>query len=64
MKGYEDLPDGTWFGSMYVENEDAWAEVKNGTFRGFSVEGDFSYLIPKPTAEQMLARLAKMLEAI
>ena len=64
MKGFEDLPDGTWFGSMYVENEQAWQQIKDGTFKGFSVEGDFSYLIPKKTPEQMMEQLAKMLESI
>lgn len=43
MKGFEDAPEGSWFGSMLVENEQVWSEVKNGTFKGFSVEGIFNY---------------------
>ena len=43
-KGFEDLPDGSWFGSYKVDNEDIWAKIKSGEFKGFSVEGDF---IPK-----------------
>jgi len=41
-KGYEELPEGSWFGSFRVENEDVWQQVKDGDFKGFSVEGLFS----------------------
>jgi len=41
MKGFEDLPDGTLFGSMFVENDVAWQLVKDGMVKGFSVEGNF-----------------------
>lgn len=64
MAGYEDLPDGTWFGSMYVGNDAAWQQVKDGTFKGFSVEGDFSYVIPKPTPEQMLATIQNYFQSL
>lgn len=43
MKGFEDAPWGSWFGSMIVDNEEAWAKVKNGEIMGFSVEGLFNY---------------------
>jgi hypothetical protein len=32
------LPKKTWFGIYKVENDDVWKKVKNGTFKGFSVE--------------------------
>lgn len=64
MKGFEDMPDGTWFGSMYVENDEAWQQVKDGTFRGFSVEGNFGYLMPKKTPEQMVADLMRIFENV
>lgn len=41
MKGFEDLADGSLFGSMYVENDVAWQYVKDGLIKGFSVEGNF-----------------------
>jgi hypothetical protein len=41
MKGFEDLADGTLFGSMYVENPVAWQMIKDGFIKGFSVEGNF-----------------------
>lgn len=41
--GYGNLTDGSWFGSYKIENAEVWAKVKDGTFRGFSVEGFFDY---------------------
>jgi hypothetical protein len=43
MRGFEDVPDGSWFGSFKVENPEIWQMVKDGLIRGFSVEGLFSY---------------------
>jgi Asp-tRNA(Asn)/Glu-tRNA(Gln) amidotransferase C subunit len=52
MKGFEDLPDGTWFISAKVENPDVWAKVMSGEVKGFSVEGIFSYS-KKPKAFEL-----------
>jgi len=41
-KGFSELPEGSWFGSFRVENDDVWQQVKDGDFKGFSVEGLFS----------------------
>jgi len=38
--GY-DLPDGTWFVSMKVDNEDVWKDIKKGGVKGLSIEGVF-----------------------
>lgn len=46
MQGYEDTPEGTWFGSFYVSNDDVWQQIKEGKFTGFSVEGMFAMLMP------------------
>lgn len=43
MKGFEDVPDGSWFGSFKVDNAEVWKMVKEGKVKGFSVEGLFSY---------------------
>jgi len=37
------LPAGTWFGIYKVENDDVWNKVKDGTFRGYSIEGMFEH---------------------
>lgn len=40
--GYEDVPEGSWYGGYKVENDEVWDEfIKTGIFTGFSVEGFF-----------------------
>jgi len=58
MKGFEDAPVGSWFGSMIVDNDEAWTKVKNGDIAGFSVEGLFNY---KP---REVTKVASMIEEI
>jgi hypothetical protein len=41
-KGFDTLPDGSWFGSFKVDNQEIWDTfIKTGQFKGFSVEGVF-----------------------
>ena len=40
--GFNKLPIGTWFVKMKVNNDDMWKSVKEGTVRGFSIEGYFT----------------------
>lgn len=47
MKGFEDLPDGTWFISAKVENDEVWNKIKAGEVKGFSVEGIFTFVKPQ-----------------
>jgi hypothetical protein len=61
MKGYEDVADGSWFGSFYVENSDVWNSIKDGSYKGFSVEGLFDYDQPKSPEELALAKIANLL---
>lgn len=53
MKGFEDVPDGSWFGSFKVDNPEVWQMVKDGKVKGFSVEGLFSYRKADMQAEQV-----------
>jgi hypothetical protein len=54
MKGFEDVPDGSWFGSFKVDNPEVWKEIKAGNVRGFSVEGQFNY---KKTGDKKIEQL-------
>lgn len=36
--GFENVEDGSWFTAYKIENEEVWKEVKDGKFKGFSVE--------------------------
>jgi hypothetical protein len=57
------LPDGTWFGSFYVENPKVWAAIKSGKVKGFSVEGLFDYEAPMNADEQKLNELKQILNS-
>ena len=61
MKGFEDLPDGSLFASYYVENEEVWKEIKQGKYRGFSVEGLFDYVEPMSKEEELLEKIKSLL---
>jgi hypothetical protein len=57
-KGFEALPDGSWFGSFKIDNADVWNHfIKTGEFKGFSVEGFFSYQ-PEISKEEMSEGIA------
>lgn len=66
MKGYEDVADGSWFGSFKVNNPTVWQMVKDGLIKGFSVEGLFQYKPKKQemTEEQILQKIQELLEKI
>jgi hypothetical protein len=61
MKGFEDAPDGSWFGSFHVQNDAVWQAVKEGKVKGFSVEGLFIYEEPKQSPEEILQRVQQLL---
>jgi hypothetical protein len=44
-KPFEQLPLGTWFVKMKVNNEKLWSEIKSGKRNGFSIEGIFEYMV-------------------
>jgi len=63
MEAFKDLPDGTWFGSFYVENPKVWELIKKGEVKGFSVEGMFDYEAPLSEDEKQLAELREILNS-
>ena len=58
-EGFEGIADGSLFGEFHVTNEDIWASIKAGTYKGFSLEGVFD-LVPekdKATVEEIVDSL-------
>lgn len=41
-EGFEEIADGSLFAEFHITNDDVWAKVKDGTYRGFSLEGIFA----------------------
>lgn len=64
MAAFSDLPNGTWFGTFFVENEDVWQLIKTKQVKGFSVEGLFDYEKPQSKDEQLLSQLGKLFASI
>jgi hypothetical protein len=64
MKGFEDAPEGSWFVSMLVENEAVWAKVKDGTIKGFSIEGIFNYTPKQSKDEVKMQQIKDILSSI
>lgn len=48
-KGFEDYADGSLFAEFHINNDEVWEQVKNGDFKGFSLEGIFSI---EPTGQE------------
>jgi hypothetical protein len=50
--GFEDIENGSLFAEYHVTNDDVWAAIKAGTFKGFSLEGIFTFQ-PKKAEEAL-----------
>ncbi len=64
MKGFEDAPDGSWFGSFKVEDDAVWQMIKEGKVKGFSVEGVFEYSKAKTKEAQLLETIKDILLSV
>jgi|TARA_B110000908_G_C10127479_1_gene390575 hypothetical protein len=65
LYGY-DLPDGTWFVKMKIENDDLWQKIKGGELKGLSIEGYFTDKMEKmaekkATSEEILKALNEII---
>jgi hypothetical protein len=58
-KGFEEVADGSWFVSYLIDNDEVWAKVKSGEFKGFSVEGVFDF--PEDQEEQLIEQIKEIL---
>ena len=59
-KGFEDITDGSWFGSFKVDNDAIWADRAN--FKGFSVEGLFGMEKMAVTVEAEMHKLEQAIK--
>tara|TARA_R100001460_G_scaffold23205_1_gene46867 strand:+ start:1557 stop:2519 length:963 start_codon:yes stop_codon:yes gene_type:complete len=66
MYGY-DLPNGTWFVKMKINNDDLWQKIKEGELKGLSIEGYFTDKLQKmsekkPTDAEILSALNEIIK--
>ena len=57
--GFKNLPIGTWFVKMKVNNSEIWESVKEGKVRGFSIEGYFTDRLIESSRPKDIIDLAK-----
>ena len=65
LYGY-DLPNGTWFVKMRIDNDELWSQIKDGSLKGLSIEGYFTDKMEKmserePTTEEILKALNEII---
>lgn len=58
--GFEDIEDGSLFGEYHISNDEVWAAIKAGTYKGFSIEV-FETIEAQPSAV-MAEELIKWVE--
>lgn len=61
---FADLPDGTWFVSAKVDNDEVWALIKEGKLRGFSIDAILTMTPAKENEIDSLEDLLKYLDTI
>ena len=49
--GFEDIADGSLFAEFHIVNDEVWSAIKEGTYKGFSLEGIFD-LQPEKDAKK------------
>jgi hypothetical protein len=62
--GFGDLPVGTWFVSMKINNPEIWSKVKDRELNGFSVSGFFEEVAAFKREEMFLQKVADILANI
>ena len=65
MYGF-DLPNGTWFVKMKIENDELWQKIKSGELKGLSIEGYFTDKMEQmaeknPSNEEILKALNELI---
>jgi len=63
-----DLPNGTWFVKMRIDNDELWNKIKEGELKGLSIEG---YFVDKmqnmseiePSEQQLLEALYEIIKS-
>jgi hypothetical protein len=60
--GYQDIPIGSWFVSMKINNPEIWDKIKTGVLNGFSVSGYFEEIAQFSREEMFLHRLSELLK--
>lgn len=50
-EGFDGIADGSLFAEFHVDNDEVWDAIKDGTYRGFSLEGYFHFIPERDTED-------------
>lgn len=56
-EGFDEVADGSLFAEYHVENDEVWAKIKDGSYRGFSIE-----IINDLVPEEDAGKVAEIIE--
>lgn len=62
--GFEDIEDGSLFGTYHIVNDDVWNSIKTGEFTGFSLEGYFETVEIMDEETQLWSDILDMLKQL
>lgn len=54
------VPAQTWMQGTYISNDEVWAKIKNGTYKGISVEADMTHELTQLNKSEMSNTNAKL----
>lgn len=63
-QGFEHVSDGSLFAEYQVTNDDLWNSIKDGVFKGFSLEGFFSHEIVKLNKTNKMTKIEKLKQVL
>ena len=63
-KGFDDISNGSLMVTYKVFNDEVWQSVKNGTYKGFSLEGVFVMEKTETNEERTLNEIMSMLDEL
>ena len=61
-KNFEKVPDGSWWGSLRIMNNEVWDLVKSGEIKGFSVEGLFASNKSRNIQERIINKIREVIK--
>ena len=62
--GFEEISDGSLFATFKVRNPLVWECIKSGSFKGFSIEGNFNYELKIDDEQVIYDEILSMLDRI
>lgn len=63
-KGFDTIEDGSLFATYHILNDEVWNSIKDGSYKGFSLEGRFDFYEVKSQEDKDYDEIMSMLDRI